>query len=507
MAPKRIPFVENVTGSKNLHYRRDVPPDVRAVVGKTRWSESLRTAIPKEAARRARELAAEHDRTIAAARRPDPMTLLDPTEREKLDDAGGVDGYLRYLDDRAFEAGKLLSDAEHMREWAVAEQRPGPEQEPLPDPDWARGEAAALEAKGRSIQGELERASTLISKLNQNLASTPDLAQALEQLPPGVERATLSTIFEAWKTAKQPTAPEQFLQPVRVFEKLHGRLLLSQITKRNVREFRDHVAASGLKESTAAKHLRCVGTLLRFAAQEGYIDHSPATDIQFHYEKKKIGEAKDCARRTLTVEEVERLLAAADALPANDHGKLDTKWFARLALYSGARPEELSQLTSDDVAKLHGVHCIRIHDRGDNKLKTPASRRDIPLHPSLIEAGFLAFVKAREGAALLFATLKADGRGRIYSRMQRRLSRLMRVKAKITDTRVVPYSLRHSFKDMLRLVETPKFCEDRLMGHTTPETAIPDRYGGAQIVVLAKWLYKMNPLDKNWSVSDFDDED
>ncbi len=504
MAPKRIPFVENVAGSKNLHYRRDVPPDVRAVVGKTRWSESLRTAIPKEAARRARELAAEHDRIIAAARQPDPMTLLSPDERETINDAGGLAGYLAWLDERSRDAAKLLDDAESMREWAAAD---GPADE-IPEPEWARGEIAAMEAKARAISDHLAREVTLIDKVKPLISTPTALAEALETLPADGDRATFSAIFEAWKRARKASSHEQFKVPVRTFEQLHGPLLLSQITKRHVREFRDHLAKDGrLQESTASKHLRCVGTLLRFAVSEGYIEHSPAEGIQWQWEKRKVSDAKIEARRTLTVTEVQTLFEVADAIPADDHKKLDTKWFMRLALFTGARPEELAQLAPRDVTTINGVRCIRIHDEGDNKLKTPSSLRNIPLHPKLIEGGFLDFVKARKSGALLFATLKADGRGRIYSRMQRRFSRMIRGRCKITDPRVVPYSARHTFKDCLRLAEAPREVADYLMGHTTPDRAVADDYGSAQIAVLSRWLEKIDLLDKDRSVSGFRDDE
>ena len=76
--------------------------------------------------------------------------------------------------------------------------------------------------------------------------------------------------------------------------------------------------------------------------------------------------------------------------------------------------------------------------RWRQEAEEPLVNADIPFHPALIEAGFLTFVEGRKGGELLFASLKADGRGRVYQRMQRRLSRLIR--GVITDERAVPYS-------------------------------------------------------------------
>ena len=141
-----------------------------------------------------------------------------------------------------------------------------------------------------------------------------------------------------------------------------------------------------------------------------------------------------------------------------DPSKQDVAWFLRVLLYSGLRPEELAQMTPDDVMELDGAWCLNVHDAGDRKLKNRSSMRKVPVHPALIEAGFLTFAEGRKGGKLLFATLKADGRGRVYERMQRRLSRLMR--GVITDERVVPDSFRHTFRDMLRVAEVPQDVGD-----------------------------------------------
>jgi integrase len=507
------PFVENVKGSGNWHYRRDVPADVQAALAKiegrkrprTRWSQSLKTADQREAARQARLLAAQHQHLIDAVRRPKPVQ----TDEDKA--------MLKYLDGRAREMSGLRDEANSMREWAaVAEPalafedfRIGKEdskhgryengryeQEPLPDPDWAHGEAAAMVAKADYIEGELARASVLVDKAN--LGEVPTLAEALATLPPDAERMTLTTLCEVWKRVRKPVAANQFEVPVREFERLHGPLLLQQITKRHVIRFRDKLASSGLKESTAAKHLRCILTLFKHATSAGLLEHSPAEGVGWEWEKRKASESSAESRRTFTVAEVRALLAKADSLP-KDRSKQDIAWFLRVLLWTGCRPEELSQSSPDDIAEVGGIWCFRIHDRGEKKLKNHSSMRDIPLHPKLIEAGFLAFVETRKGGALLFSSLKADGRGRVYQRMQRRLSRLIR--GVIADERAVPYSFRHTFRDLIRLAEVPAEVGDRLMGHTSPGRKISQGYGGDQIAVLAKWVARLDPLDETRTVA------
>jgi hypothetical protein len=71
-------------------------------------------------------------------------------------------------------------------------------------------------------------------------------------------------------------------------------------------------------------------------------------------------------------------------------------WLPLLALFTGARLNELSSLKSSNVANsdLIGTHCIYIkaEKRAGKRLKTEQSERFVPLHPHLIANGFLEFV-------------------------------------------------------------------------------------------------------------------
>ena len=67
-----------------------------------------------------------------------------------------------------------------------------------------------------------------------------------------------------------------------------------------------------------------------------------------------------------------------------------------LALFTGARLNELSSLKASDVAHndIIGAKCIFIkaEKRSGKRLKTEQSERFVPLHPQLIAAGLLEYV-------------------------------------------------------------------------------------------------------------------
>lgn len=75
------------------------------------------------------------------------------------------------------------------------------------------------------------------------------------------------------------------------------------------------------------------------------------------------------------------------------------KWVIYLGIYTGARRGELVQLRKSDVKldKESGRYYLIITDEHETqKLKTVHSKRLIPLHKALIDAGFIEYVKSCE---------------------------------------------------------------------------------------------------------------
>ena len=71
-------------------------------------------------------------------------------------------------------------------------------------------------------------------------------------------------------------------------------------------------------------------------------------------------------------------------------------WGLLLALYTGARINEICQLHTSDIIKCSetGIHYINFTDKGGEKsLKTVNSSREVPVHKVLINLGFLNYVE------------------------------------------------------------------------------------------------------------------
>ena len=66
-------------------------------------------------------------------------------------------------------------------------------------------------------------------------------------------------------------------------------------------------------------------------------------------------------------------------------------------LYTGAHLNELCQLYVNNIKEIDKIWCIDINrNTNDKKLKNASSERVIPIHPKLIELGFLNFLKEQK---------------------------------------------------------------------------------------------------------------
>ncbi len=94
-------------------------------------------------------------------------------------------------------------------------------------------------------------------------------------------------------------------------------------------------------------------------------------------------------------------------------------WLPLIGLFAGARLEEIGQLLVTDIRWEEGTDYFDITDideeaerlgRGnaEKKAKTAASRRRIPVHPVLVELGFLDYAvrRKRDGGRYQFLHLR-----------------------------------------------------------------------------------------------------
>ena len=79
-------------------------------------------------------------------------------------------------------------------------------------------------------------------------------------------------------------------------------------------------------------------------------------------------------------------------------------WIFLLGIFSGMRTNEMCQILLSQVKKEKGIWFIFIEDSEETKVKTENAIRKVPLHPQLIDLGFVDYVTAQ----------KKSKRGRLF---------------------------------------------------------------------------------------------
>lgn len=346
------------------------------------------------------------------------------------------------------------------------------------------------------------------ARLAGEVVDTPEPPEQI--LDPKPETGpTLSEIFEKWKVERKP--PEktafEFATYIKRFIGLHGDLPIEEITKAHVREYKEAMllypsrASSKLKKlpihkviektrkdesiprlSVKTVNEKCLATLslvFSWAVNNGYRDDNPAQGIRAVTGR---AQQKQASVFPYTIEDLNRIFHFP-VFTGNDRPKAGAgeaaRWLPLLALFTGARLEELGQLDVTDVKQDAGtgIWYLDINNGGDGKhVKTSFSVRKIPVHPELIELGFLRYHKemSQQGHRKLFPLLKPGAHGRITGEWSKWWGRYAR-RHGITEKGKVFHSFRHTAKDGFRDAGISKPVYDAIQGHAPGD--VSDTYG------------------------------
>jgi integrase len=167
-------------------------------------------------------------------------------------------------------------------------------------------------------------------------------------------------------------------------------------------------------------------------------------------------------------------------------------WIPLLALFSGARVNEMAQVYIDDVYQIGEVWVYYIHaKRPDMRIKNPPSERVIPLHKTLLELGFLEYVSDVKalGFKRLFPTLPysqlngygdsvSDWFGRSYLRPSKSTAgnKLAKPRANIADRLKTFHSFRYTFINKVYGLTEDKISVAEFSGHNRGTDAMTAVY-------------------------------
>lgn len=242
-----------------------------------------------------------------------------------------------------------------------------------------------------------------------------------------------------------------------------------------------------LSPATQAHYLDAFRDVLKVAVRKKYLPSNPAEDAR---PLKKDGVPASEKRLPWTDQQISdffigsfyRACTPGASEPYNKPDRDWRFWLPLVMLFSGARPNEICQLNTDDIRRTDaGTWYFSLSDeRKGSTLKTYASRRRVPIHSELIKIGILAFVEARRKAGdgpQLFPGLNANKYGNLAWYPAKRFNETFLPAEISLGDRQSLYSLRHNVRDALRRAKAPSETLLAVTGWSPAGKAASDNYG------------------------------
>lgn len=232
------------------------------------------------------------------------------------------------------------------------------------------------------------------------------------------------------------------------------------------------LGSPGLNLRTQQKHIDRLRTFFRWLEERGEIQPGLLKGVRLYTQARDFGGH----RQPFSDEDLAAIFEAhLEATCDAPH----MFWAPLMGLYQGMRVNEIGQLYVDDIQRINGVHCIDItRDRPGQRLKNRQSRRLLPIHPILIDCGFLDFVKQarRWHRTTLFPGLPwgingpGDGIGDWFNRT------LLRKRCGIHASTQTFHSFRHCFATYGERSRVPDARLALLLGHSSGQSILRTHY-------------------------------
>lgn len=322
----------------------------------------------------------------------------------------------------------------------------------------ARAEISALEGMlSESIDFTQFQPESRILTVNSSAVDSPSIS--------------LELLFERWSYETKPSAStlSNWRGHIRSLaaafpEKAEN---AASITAQDIITWKDMLVSSGKAAKTINdSYLACVRTLFSFGVNNRLLSDNPGIGVKVAGSRKA-----GTSRLPYTNSEVARLLVLARG---EKHAA--RRWLPWLAAQTGSRIGEVAQLWGKFVKQEGEIWYLDIRPAPDaGSIKEEVSERHVPIHPALIEEGFLEFVRARGDGPLFYDKSSGNpGRKHASKGVSNHIAEWIRRNG-FSDLRKAPnHALRHWFKTEAGRVGIEARLVDKIQGHAPRSQA--DRY-------------------------------
>ncbi|MCI1410815.1 MAG: tyrosine-type recombinase/integrase [Acetobacter peroxydans] len=408
------------------HFRRIVPPTLRAALNRREIWVSLKTGYQNEARKRASLLHARTTELFMQAH----SVLAEPDALSRLE---GLRVSLRDL-----QSVNLPSSAQETGSVPVSA--------PMPKPRTVKKAPKPAKATPLMLSGALKR--FVLDNPHASADTKKATQRAVDLFLQAFGDAPVSIIGGEKAGAFRDLL---FSLPASL-GKRKSSLTLEEEAQRAREESLPTLSGKSVKN-----HMMRLSALWNQLHQRELVTRNPWTGWNFENGQKTI-------RRSWTARELDLLAAAtwhSTSVPEQTF-----RLVTLIAAYSGMRLGEICTLRKEDLQTVDGVPCflVRPHTETGWAPKTEAGTRIVPVHSKLIETGIMALKDTTDGPYLIpgLETSKQGIRGAALGRAFSLLKTRIGLPAEITF-----HSFRHTVSTQLRNAHTDirEVWIDRLLGH------------------------------------------
>ena len=360
------------------------------------------------------------------------------------------------------------------------------------------------------LSDSLELTEMLLKDQSPNISTTPN---DLPYLPiaGGLLSSNAKTFFERKRIeGKKIKEIESDKRIVEEFIEIIGDIDFSTITKNEVShyidvqtklppnrkkspKYRDLTIKEVMKLELSQKEIQTPQNINKritklsvfgnWGVRQGLLITNPFSGMKFSVKKQPH------TRQPFTADELRKIFKPETYLKWTIHfshpyrknrvsNQLPYYWIFLLGIFSGMRTNEMCQLRLIDIKKQNNIWFIFIEDSEETKVKTENAIRKVPVHPQLIDLGFVDYVttqkKSKRGRLFWELSEDRDGFASHVSRhYNQRFLPTVGVWKKYTK---VLYCTRHTFINKLYSEKVDENVIKTLVGHEKEFTM--KHYGG-----------------------------
>ncbi|MGU3284619.1 hypothetical protein [Methylobacterium mesophilicum] len=331
----------------------------------------------------------------------------------------------------------------------------------------------------------------------------PEVHAFTAPAPSGRGKLTMAALFERWEKhpEQQNTSPDTKRRYQGVFaavSKFLGNPDAREVSSGDLQRYveaRMEAAESPLSPRAARDvHKAALSSVYGWAATKATltgIKANPAAGVGI-----KVVKARSTRPKGLTDVEAHRLVAAALAVQAVEARPQTLvaarRWATLVCFYTGSRIGAVAQLRSEDVSVHPDGATIRFTPDAGEGIKGDA--RVVPIHPRLVELGFLTFVEAAPPGPLFYnPTQRRRAAARIPQGdlVARELAEWAGKIVAAPELGKVLHAIRHRFMTCCRHAGVEEQYVEAIAGHAPGRQN--RQYGDFPMAVLARELVKLTP--------------